>query len=150
MSFRELSAALADRYRIERELGAGGMATVYLAHDIKHERDVAIKVLHPDLGAALGGERFLSEIRTTARLQHPHILPLLDSGAAEGLLYYVMPLVTGETLRARIVGDADAASKWSRSYEPGWHDLCEPRQPFDLPALRGKGYHVQRASSARY
>jgi len=97
-----LTTALADRYRIERELGAGGMATVYLAHDIKHERDVAIKVLHPDLGAALGGERFLSEIRTTARLQHPHILALLDSGEADGLLYYVMPLVTGETLRARL------------------------------------------------
>ena len=97
-----LAAALSDRYRIERELGQGGMATVYLAHDLKHERDVAIKVLHPDLGAALGGERFLSEIRTTARLQHPHILPLLDSGDADGLLYYVMPLVTGETLRARL------------------------------------------------
>ena len=97
-----LSAALDGRYRIDRELGAGGMATVYLAHDIKHDRDVAIKVLHPDLGAALGGERFLSEIRTTARLQHPHILPLLDSGEANGLLYYVMPLVTGETLRARL------------------------------------------------
>ncbi len=97
-----LAAALADRYRLERELGAGGMATVYLAHDLKHDRDVAIKVLHPDLGAALGGERFLSEIRTTARLQHPHILPLLDSGDADGLLYYVMPLVTGETLRARL------------------------------------------------
>ena len=97
-----LTAALADRYRLDRELGAGGMATVYLAHDLKHERDVAIKVLHPDLGAALGGERFLSEIRTTARLQHPHILPLLDSGEADGLLYYVMPLVTGETLRARL------------------------------------------------
>ena len=97
-----LRVRLADRYRIERELGAGGMATVYLAHDLKHERDVAIKVLHPDLGAALGGERFLSEIRTTARLQHPHILPLLDSGEADGLLYYVMPLVTGETLRARL------------------------------------------------
>ena len=86
-----LASALADRYRLERELGAGGMATVYLAHDLKHERDVAIKVLHPDLGAALGGERFLSEIRTTARLQHPHILPPLDSGAADGLLCYVMP-----------------------------------------------------------
>ena len=97
-----LSSALADRYRIERELGAGGMATVYLAHDLKHQRDVAIKVLHPDLGAALGGKRFLSEIRTTARLQHPHILPLLDSGDAEGLLYYVMPYVSGETLRARL------------------------------------------------
>jgi eukaryotic-like serine/threonine-protein kinase len=97
-----LIAALADRYRIEREIGQGGMATVYLAHDLRHERDVAIKVLHPDLGAALGGERFLTEIRTTARLQHPHILPLLDSGEADGLLYYVMPLVTGETLRSRL------------------------------------------------
>jgi serine/threonine-protein kinase len=97
-----LASALSDRYRLDRELGAGGMATVYLAHDLKHDRDVAIKVLHPDLGAALGGERFLTEIRTTARLQHPHILPLLDSGAADGLLYYVMPLVTGETLRARL------------------------------------------------
>jgi len=97
-----LAGALRDRYRIERELGAGGMAAVYAAHDLRHERDVAIKVLHPDLGAALGGERFLSEIRTTARLQHPHILPLLDSGEADGLLYYVMPLVAGETLRARL------------------------------------------------
>ncbi len=97
-----LAAALADRYRIGRELGQGGMATVYLAHDLRHDRDVAMKVLHPDLGAALGGERFLSEIRTTARLQHPHILPLLDSGEADGLLYYVMPLVTGETLRTRL------------------------------------------------
>ena len=97
-----LSVALADRYRIERELGQGGMATVYLAHDIKHDRDVAIKVLHPDLAAALGGERFLSEIKTTAKLQHPHILPLLDSGSADTFLYYVMPYVTGETLRARL------------------------------------------------
>ena len=97
-----LRSAVADRYRIERELGAGGMAMVYLAHDLKHDRDVAIKVLHPDLGAALGSERFLTEIRTTARLQHPHILPLLDSGEAEGLLFYVMPLVSGETLRARL------------------------------------------------
>jgi eukaryotic-like serine/threonine-protein kinase len=97
-----LSAALAERYTVLRELGQGGMATVYLAHDLRHERDVAIKVLHPDLAAALGGDRFLSEIKTTARLQHPHILPLLDSGAADGLLYYVMPYVTGETLRSRL------------------------------------------------
>ncbi len=101
-ALERLTAALADRYRITRELGQGGMATVYLAHDLRHDRDVAIKVLHPDLGAALGSERFLSEIRTTARLQHPHILPLLDSGEADGLLYYVMPLVTGETLRTRL------------------------------------------------
>ena len=100
-----LTTALADRYRIERELGQGGMATVYLAHDLRHEREVAIKVLHPDLGAVLGSERFLSEIKTTARLQHPHILPLLDSGAADGLLYYVMPYVRGETLRARLAAE---------------------------------------------
>jgi eukaryotic-like serine/threonine-protein kinase len=97
-----LTAALADRYRIERELGAGGMATVYLASDLKHDRNVAIKVLHPDLGAALGADRFLTEIKTTAKLQHPHILPLLDSGDAGGLLYYVMPVMTGETLRGRL------------------------------------------------
>ncbi len=97
-----LTSALAERYRIDRRLGEGGMATVYLAHDLRHGRDVAIKVLHPDLAAALGGERFLSEIKTTARLQHPHILPLLDSGDAGGLLYYVMPVATGETLRARL------------------------------------------------
>src|SRR5215207_8538503 len=100
-----LTGRLADRYRVSRELGAGGMATVYLAHDLRHERDVAIKVLHPDLGAALGGERFLAEIKTTAKLQHPHILPLLDSGAAGGLLFYVMPFVAGETLRARLTRD---------------------------------------------
>ena len=97
-----LASAVADRYRIERELGSGGMATVYLAHDIRHDRDVAMKVLHPELGAALGGERFLSEIKTTARLQHPHILPLLDSGEADGLLFYVMPFIQGETLRTRL------------------------------------------------
>jgi hypothetical protein len=102
MTLSRLTQALADRYRIERELGAGGMATVYLAHDLKHDRDVAIKVLHPDLGAALGADRFLTEIKTTARLQHPHILPLLDSGEADGLLFYVMPLVRGETLRDRL------------------------------------------------
>src|SRR4029453_519957 len=97
-----LALALGDRYRVERELGQGGMATVYLARDLRHDRDVAIKVLHPDLGAALGRDRFLSKIKTTARLQHPHILPLLDSGTADGLLYYVMPYVRGETLRARL------------------------------------------------
>ena len=94
--------SLADRYRIERELGAGGMATVYLAEDLKHHRRVAIKVLHAELSAVLGSERFLKEIELTANLQHPHILPLFDSGSANGLLYYVMPFVEGETLRARL------------------------------------------------
>ncbi|HEX5818977.1 MAG TPA: protein kinase [Gemmatimonadales bacterium] len=97
-----LAADLADRYRLERELGAGGMATVYLAQDLKHDRKVAIKVLHPELSAVIGGERFLAEIKVTANLQHPHILPLFDSGAADGLLFYVMPLVEGESLRVRM------------------------------------------------
>ncbi len=97
-----LSAAVGDRYRIERELGSGGMATVYLAEDVKHHRRVAIKVLHPELSAMLGTERFLKEIALTASLQHPNILPLFDSGSADGLLYYVMPYVEGETLRGRL------------------------------------------------
>ncbi len=98
----QLNAALAGRYEIVRELGAGGMATVYLARDLRHDRHVALKVLKPELGAVLGVERFLSEIRVTANLQHPNILPLFDSGEAEGLLFYVMPFVDGETLRARL------------------------------------------------
>jgi len=97
-----LEPHLAERYRIQRELGEGGMATVYLAEDIRHHRKVAIKVLHPELSAVLGPERFLKEIELTANLQHPHILPLFDSGAAEGLLYYVMPYVDGESLRTRL------------------------------------------------
>src|SRR5687767_15774875 len=97
-----LVAALADRYRVERELGAGGMATVYLAHDLKHDRKVAVKVLKPELAAVLGADRFLSEIKTTANLQHPHILPLHDSGQADSFLFYVMPFVTGESLRDRL------------------------------------------------
>jgi len=97
-----LSAALADKYRIERELGAGGMATVYLAQDLKHDRKVALKVLRPELAAVIGADRFLSEIKTTANLQHPHILPLFDSGEADSFLFYVMPYVEGETVRDRI------------------------------------------------
>ncbi|MEO8199831.1 MAG: protein kinase [Gemmatimonadota bacterium] len=104
-----LAAALADRYRLERELGAGGMATVYLAQDLKHDRKVAVKVLRPELAAVIGADRFLSEIKTTANLQHPHILPLFDSGAAgqrggeeRTYLYYVMPFIDGESLRDRL------------------------------------------------
>ena len=97
-----LREALADRYAVERELGRGGMATVFLAHDLKHHRSVAIKILNADLSAALGSERFLLEIEIAARLQHPHILPLYDSGAAAGFLYYVMPYVEGESLRDRL------------------------------------------------
>ena len=99
---QRLGAALAEQYAIERELGAGGMATVYLARDLKHDRHVALKVLRPELAAVLGIERFLSEIRVTAHLQHPHILPLFDSGQAGGLIYYVMPHVEGESLRQRL------------------------------------------------
>src|SRR4026209_494638 len=99
----QLRESLSERYEIEREIGAGGMATVYLARDIRHDRHVALKLLNPDLGAVLGVERFLAEIRVTANLQHPNLLPLFDSGAAEGgLLYYVMPFVEGESLRARL------------------------------------------------
>ena len=97
-----LASALGDRYRVARELGQGGMATVYLAEDLKHKRNVALKVLKPELAAVLGAERFVQEIRTTAALQHPHILPLFDSGEADGLLYYVMPFIDGETLRAKL------------------------------------------------
>ncbi len=97
-----LTAALSDRYRIERELGQGGMATVYLAQDLKHDRHVALKVLRPELAAVLGAERFVQEIKTTAALQHPHILPLFDSGTADGFLFYVMPFIDGETLRAKL------------------------------------------------
>ncbi len=97
-----LTAALADRYRIERELGAGGMATVYLAEDLKHNRKVAVKVLKPELAVAIGAERFLAEIKTTANLQHPHILALHDSGEVNGTVFYVMPYVEGESLRDRL------------------------------------------------
>src|SRR6476659_3794265 len=98
----QLKESLADRYEIEREIGRGGMATVYLARDIKHDRHVAVKVLNPELGAVLGVDRFLAEIKVTANLQHPNLLPLFDSGDANGLLFYVMPYVKGESLRARL------------------------------------------------
>ncbi len=97
-----LNAALEGRYHIESELGDGGMATVYLAKDLKHNRNVALKVQKPELAAVVGAERFLAEIETTANLQHPHILPLFDSGEADSFLLYVMPHVEGESLRQRI------------------------------------------------
>src|SRR4051812_4913228 len=100
---------LSDHYEIERELGAGGMATVYLARDLRHGRQVAVKVLRAELSAALGSERFRREIEVTAALQHPHILPLFDSGSADGHLYYVMPFVDGETLRARLLREGPLA-----------------------------------------
>ena len=97
-----LNAALEGRYRIERELGEGGMATVYLADDLKHERKVTLKVLKPELAAVVGAERFLAEIKTTANLQHPHILPLFDSDEADSFLFYVMPYVEGESLKEKL------------------------------------------------
>jgi serine/threonine-protein kinase len=97
-----LNAALEGRYHIERELGEGGMATVYLADDLKHERKVALKVLKPELAAVVGADRFLAEIKTTANLQHPHILPLFDSGEADSFLFYAMPYVEGESLRDKL------------------------------------------------
>ena len=97
-----LTAALASRYTVGRELGAGGMATVYLARDLKHDRDVALKVLRPDLAAVLGAERFLEEIHISARLDHPHILTLIDSGESDGFVWYVLPYVRGESLRAKL------------------------------------------------
>jgi eukaryotic-like serine/threonine-protein kinase len=103
----QLQAAVAGRYLVVRELGAGAAATVYLAQDLRHHRNVAIKVLHPELAASLGADRFLREIEIAASLRHPHILPLFDSGDSNGLLYYVMPYVEGETLRQRL--DRDGA-----------------------------------------
>ena len=126
-----LSAALSDRYRIERELGAGGMATVYLAQDLKHKRKVALKVLKPELAAVLGAERFVQEITTTAALQHPHILPLFDSDSADGFLYYVMP-----TSRARRCVTSSAVSISSASRR-----LCvsPPRWPTRWTTLTATG-----------
>ena len=113
----QLNTALDGRYVIERRIGAGGMAVVYLARDLRHQRLVALKVLNPELGAVLGSERFMSEIQVTANLHHPNLLPLFDSGEAGGLLFYVMPYIEGETLRR------DPPTKSTRAFHPtgnGW------------------------------
>jgi eukaryotic-like serine/threonine-protein kinase len=122
-----LNSALSDRYRIERQLGQGGMATVYLAADLKHDRKVAIKVLRPELAAVLGAERFVQEIKTTAALSHPHILPLFDSGEADGFLYYVMPYLQGDRSRRRPVeassicrAPSNSRPRMSASCPTGW------------------------------
>ena len=126
-----LTAALAGRYRVERQLGQGGMATVYLARDLKHDRNVAIKVLHPDLARSLSAERFLREIGITARLNHPHILALLDSGeAANGeVLYYVMPVATGESLRHRLARDGALSIDKVAKDAPSVATRCPPHRP---------------------
>ncbi len=144
MSIDALRASLSDRYRIERELGAGGMATVYLAQDLKHDRKVAIKVLKPELAAVLGADRFVVEIKTTAALQHPHILPLLDSGEvilqprtengerrteagssdpefSALRLFYVMPFIDGETLAT------------SSTVRPSWPSMTPSASPPTWP-----------------
>jgi serine/threonine protein kinase len=108
----QLQSAIADRYKVERELGKGGMATVFLATDVRHDRQVAIKVLHPDLAATIGAERFEREIKLAAKLQHPNILGLYDSGTANGLLYYVMPFIQGESVR-------DSATRTRRTSSTG-------------------------------
>jgi len=146
-----LNTAFAARYRIERELGAGGMATVYLAEDLKHDRKVAIKVLKPELAAVLGAERFVQEIKTTAALSHPRILPLFDSGEADGFLYYVMPYIEGETIREKLnretqfgiedavrITNADRVRRKSRPIAgrtPVGSAMTDCAVPFDTPDL---------------
>ena len=114
-SFDQFKAALADRYAIETEIGAGGMATVYRAEDLKHSRKVAVKVLRPELAVAVGADRFLREIEVAAQLQHPHILTLIDSGEAAGFLFYVMPFVEDESLSDRM----------TREGQIGWSDAVQ-------------------------
>jgi hypothetical protein len=146
MNIDRLNSALTNRYRIERELGAGGMATVYLAQDLRHERQVALKVLKPELGAVLGVERFLSEIKVTANLQHPNLLPLFDSGEADGLLFYVMPYVQGESLRHRIDREKQLpidetvriGSPPLLPDQPAWRPPLPTRRPAAIPR-RGRG-----------
>jgi hypothetical protein len=126
-----LKAALKDRYEVEREIGQGGMATVFLAKDLKDDRKVAIKVLHDDIGTAMGPERFRREIEISTNLSHPHILQLVDSGMADGRLYYVMPFVEGESLRERIDRDKDAAHQGgARGYRGcrGGARFCAPEE----------------------
>ncbi len=124
-----LNAALSGRYAIERELGEGGMATVYLADDLKHERKVALKVLKPELAAVVGAERFLAEIKTTANLTHPHILPLFDSGEVDGFLFYVMPFVEGGSLKQRLDREKQLPVDDAEAY---YFSEIRPRSSFDL------------------
>ena len=126
-----LADALHDRYRLDHELGQGGMATVYLAHDLKHDRDVALKVLRPELAAVLGRERFLAEIHLTAKLDHPHILTLIDSGESDGFLWYVVPLIRGESLRQKLVARSNSA--WTRP----WPSRSRWRERWSMPTSMG-------------
>ena len=139
-----LNAALSGRYRIERELGEGGMATVYLADDVKHERKVALKVLKPELAAVVGAERFLAEIKTTANLTHPHILPLFDSGEADSFLFYVMPFVEGPTLRSKLEREKQLGIEEAV-------DIAKTEPPPDTRArMRGEFIKLARENSIQY
>ena len=141
-----LQPALADRYAIEREVGRGGMATVFLAQDLKHDRRVALKVLHPELAASLGPERFLREIKVAARLNHPHIVPLHDSGQAGDLLYYVMPFVEGESLRQRLIREQAAVAGRRSRDRPRCRRRARLRPP---PGRRAPGHQARERHAAR-
>jgi tetratricopeptide (TPR) repeat protein/tRNA A-37 threonylcarbamoyl transferase component Bud32 len=161
-ALHRLTAALRERYAIEREIGRGGMATVYLARDLKHDRQVAIKVLRPDLGVMLGADRFLQEIRLTANLQHPHIVALYDSGEADGFLYYVMPFVEGESLRerlnregklpvreaARIAADAAAALDYAHRRDIVHRDIKPENILLHEGAVLVADFGIARATAA--
>jgi hypothetical protein len=143
-----LTMALADRYRIERKLGQGGMATVYLAEDLKHHRKVAVKVLRPDLAATLGPERFVRGIEVAAQLHHPHILPLYDSGEAGGFLFYVMPYEEGKSLRERLEKESDGTLG---EYEiPVAGGVPRLLVRFDDPAMSVFGGSVQTGNGQFY
>ena len=140
----DVRRALADRYPIARELGRGGMATVYLATDTRYAREVAVKVLKADLAAAVGPDRFLREIRITAQLNHPHILPLLDSGDADGILYYVMPYVSGGSLRRRLRGGQPCLPERRRRSSSRWR----PRSTMLTATESSTGTSSRRTSSS--
>ena len=143
-----LTNSLADRYTIERELGHGGMATVYLAEERKHKRKVAIKVLRPELGASVGAERFLREIGIAARLSHPHIVPLIDSGESDGSLYYVSPYVAGGSLRDRLNAQRQAPDRRRAPHRARGRRRARLRAPQRVRAPRREaGEHPLRRRS---
>ena len=143
-----LSSALAERYRIEGKLGAGGMAMVYLADDVRHRRNVAVKVLHPELAHQLGADRFLREIEIVARLQHPHIVPVFDSGDADGTLFFVMPRIEGESMRARLERDGKLPIDESVRLVREVVDALEWRDPFRMSIHREKLWDSVRQEPA--
>ena len=139
-----LREALADRYVLERELGSGGMARVYLATDVRHERRVAVKVLRPELAATLGVDRFLREIRIAAQLNHPHIVPLLDSGDADRQLFYVMPFIDGISLRDLLNSESRIGQSSAVAIITEIADAAQRKRPSTGSSRRSGGGHVQR------